>query len=79
MLCFTQLFIGVGYEAARLNNFHTAFYIMAALTMHPVYRLKDLRNVLEQKSLEQLKKMTSPRSVPLPSAACHPLCRLDFR
>jgi len=49
-------------ECLKINNFHATFAIAATLASHPVFRLKDLKNVLDghyQRLSEQLTKVTS--------------------
>lgn len=39
-------FVEVGEQCLKLNNWHAVFYIVGALMLHEVHRLKELRQVL---------------------------------
>jgi len=57
-----QQFIVIATECLKLHNFHTMFAIVAALQSHPVFRLKELKGVLDtyhQRMLDQILKITS--------------------
>lgn len=59
-----ERFIDVAFECLKLDNFHTMFAIMAALTQHAVHRLKDLQGALDaphERIAEQLRAITSSR------------------
>jgi hypothetical protein len=52
----------IGAHSLALNNFHAAFAADAALTSHPVFRLKGLHGALDSRArrgLEQLRALTS--------------------
>lgn len=57
-----EKFIDTAFECLKLENFHTTFAIMAAMTQHAVHRLKDLQGALgppHERIAEQLRTLTS--------------------